>query len=225
MSVSRRAALLLCWSLWAACSGQRDALVRGQHYYEDNQYERALALWRELARHEDVLTEAESTRYAYLRGMTDYRLGFRDDARHWLAIAKAGEQRHPGDLDVQWISRLDGALSDLQHDILGVQVDGGDPVQSIQAAPVEAPRAPHAPPLVEASPIEAPRAPHAPPPVEAPPVEAPSAPDEASPVEAPPVEAPRAPEAPPPVEAPQQAPPPEAPPPVEAPRGSRSPAR
>jgi hypothetical protein len=43
--------------------------------------------------------------------MTDYRLGggkggqdveFRAHARHWLAIAKAVEQEHPGALTEQW---------------------------------------------------------------------------------------------------------------------------
>ena len=31
-----------------ACASHPDALARGQRYYEDNQYERALALWRDL---------------------------------------------------------------------------------------------------------------------------------------------------------------------------------
>jgi tetratricopeptide (TPR) repeat protein len=131
------ALLLPGLGLVGACSGSRDILARGQRYYEDNQYERALAIWRELSRHEDALTESDTARYAYLRGMTDYRLGFRDDARHWLALAQATEQRHPGGLDPQWPARLDGALEDLDRDVFGIRADGSDPVQSIEVPALE----------------------------------------------------------------------------------------
>lgn len=124
----------------AACVGPRDVLARGQAYYEDNEYERALAVWRALERHEPVLTPAERARYAYLRGMTDYRLGFRDDARHWLAVAKVTEQRHPGSLDSAWVTRLDGALGDLDSEMFGIRADGNDPVQAIEVGPEALPR-------------------------------------------------------------------------------------
>ena len=129
--MSARRALIVLGLL--ACSSQRDLLARGQSYYDDNQYEPALAVWRELGRHEAALSAPERARYAYLRGMTDYRLGFRDDARHWLAMAKATEQRHPGGLEPEWMTRLDGALGDLDREIFGIRADGRDPVQSIEA--------------------------------------------------------------------------------------------
>jgi hypothetical protein len=125
-----------------ACSSHHDALARGQGYYDDNQYEPALAVWRELGRHEAALSAAERARYAYLRGMTDYRLGFRDDARHWLAMAKVTEQRHPGGLEPEWLTRLDGALGDLNREIFGIRADSKDPVQSIEAPAVEGPASP-----------------------------------------------------------------------------------
>jgi hypothetical protein len=144
------------------CFGPREILARGQAYYEDNEYERALAVWRELERHEPVLGTAERARYAYLRGMTDYRLGFRDDARHWLAMAKVTEQRHPGSLAPAWLTRLDGALGDLDRETFGIRAEGGDPVQSIEAQPALIPEAipleeapPEPPPTVE-SPATAP---------------------------------------------------------------------
>lgn len=115
------------------CFGPREILARGQDYYENNEYERALAVWRELSRHEPVLSPADRARYAYLRGMTDYRLGFRDDARHWLAMAKVAEQRSPGSLAPVWMTRLDGALGDLEREMLGIRAEGGDAVQSIEA--------------------------------------------------------------------------------------------
>lgn len=128
--------------LLLACSSQHAALTRGQSYYDDNQYEPALAVWRELGRHEAELSAPEYARYAYLRGMTDYRLGFRDDARHWLAMAKATERRHPGGLEPEWLTRLDAALGDLDREIFGIRADGKDPVQSIEAPAAEGPATP-----------------------------------------------------------------------------------
>jgi hypothetical protein len=96
------ALLLAC----AGCATYREDLYRGQRLYEENQYERALAIWRVLESDTDSLSFNEQARYAYLRGMTDYRLGFRADSRHWLAIARAIEQEHSGGLSPEWKQRL-----------------------------------------------------------------------------------------------------------------------
>ena len=104
----RRAILLVLAFCVGACATYREDLNRGQRLYEENEYERALAIWRYLEPDMDSLSHNDQARYAYLRGMTDYRLGeeFRRDARHWLAIAKAIEQEHPGGLNPQWKQRL-----------------------------------------------------------------------------------------------------------------------
>lgn len=125
-----------------SCAGHADALARGQRHYEDNQYERALALWRDLDRRRAAFSPRERARFAYFRGMTDYRLGFRDDARHWLAIAKAADVRQPGALDPSWLERLEGALADLGREALGLRPDGGDVVQTIELSPESAPSDP-----------------------------------------------------------------------------------
>lgn len=124
----------------AACSAHRDALERGHSYYEDNRFEQALAVWRELERDESRLRPYERSRYAYLRGMTDYRLGFRDDARHWLGLARAVEQMHPGGISPEWMERLDAALDDLDREISGLAAREGDVIQSIDAPAQPAPR-------------------------------------------------------------------------------------
>ncbi len=107
--------------LWASagCATYREDLYRGQRLYEENQYERALAIWRVLESDTDSLSFNEQTRYAYLRGMTDYRLGFRAESRHWLAIAKAIEQEHPGGFSPEWKQRLEESLDDLNQDVYG----------------------------------------------------------------------------------------------------------
>ena len=109
------ALLLTC----VGCATYREDLYRGQRMYEENQYERALAIWRVLENDTDSLSFKEQARYAYLRGMTDYRLGFRADSRHWLAIAKAIEQEHSGGLGPEWKQRLEESLDDLNKDVYG----------------------------------------------------------------------------------------------------------
>ena len=102
-----------------ACATYREDLNRGQRMYEANKYEHALALWRTLEDDTDSLSLNDQARYAYLRGMTDYRLGLRADSRHWLAIAKATELSHAGGLSPEWQERMEASLTDLNRDVYG----------------------------------------------------------------------------------------------------------
>ncbi|MEP7050431.1 MAG: hypothetical protein ABJB12_08775 [Pseudomonadota bacterium] len=137
----------------AACATYREDLNRGQRMYEENQYENALAIWRGLEPDSDSLSINDQARYAYLRGMTDYRLSFRADSRHWLAIAKATEDAHPGGLSEEWKERMQASLTDLNQDVYG----GGERFETSNSSAVAQPRpgpdtigssAPSAPPAV-----------------------------------------------------------------------------
>ena len=114
------------------CATYRDDLSRGQHYYDLNQYDNALSVWRMLERDWDSLDYAEQARYAYLRGMTDYRMGYRADARHWLALSEAIVAKHPGGLDAQATAQLNQALTQLNE-----AVYRGGPATSPVAAGTE----------------------------------------------------------------------------------------
>jgi hypothetical protein len=103
------------------CTTYRDHLNRGQRYYDENDYEKALALWRALEPDMDSLSDQERARYSYLRGMTDYRLGYRSHARHWLAVAQAIEKKYPGGLEEDWHHRAKEAIEDLNKDVFGVE--------------------------------------------------------------------------------------------------------
>lgn len=105
--------------LASACATYREDLNRGQRLYEENQYEHALAIWRVLEEDMDSLNQTDQARYAYLRGMTDFRLKFRSDARYWLGIAKAIEREHGGGLSVEWQERLKVTLDELNQDVYG----------------------------------------------------------------------------------------------------------
>jgi hypothetical protein len=122
----------------SACSTYVDHLNRGQRMYDENEYERALSIWRSLELDMDSLSFNDQARYAYLRGMTDYRLGFRADARHWLAMAKAIEQEHPGGLSGDWKTRTEDALGDLNKEVFG----GSEAVAEGESTAADHPKAP-----------------------------------------------------------------------------------
>jgi len=131
--------------LVAGCTTYREDLNRGQRLYEQNQYEHALAIWRVLETDTDSLSDNDQARYAYLRGMTDYRLGFRPYARHWLGLARALEKEHPGGLSQEWRDRLDKSLADLNKDVYGGAEhfdenapDGGTAADALVPGPNEA---------------------------------------------------------------------------------------
>lgn len=104
--------LALSVLLLPSCATYRDDFARGQKYYEVSQFDNALAMWRLLEHDWDSLDAPEQARYAYFRGMTDYRLGFRADARHWLALSKVMADK-PGVLDAQASAQLEQVLTEL----------------------------------------------------------------------------------------------------------------
>ncbi len=106
-------------SLAAGCATYHDELMRGEQAYEKNDHERALAVLRALEPDQSHFDQTEEARYAYLRGMTDYRIGYRADARHWLAIAKAIEEKTPDSIPADWRNRLTSTLKELNDEVYG----------------------------------------------------------------------------------------------------------
>ncbi|MCL2822486.1 MAG: hypothetical protein FWD57_00705 [Polyangiaceae bacterium] len=136
-------AIVLC----AACLGGVGCtyvsdLERAQHHFQANQHERALALLRVLENDLDSFGPEQKATYAYLRGMTDYRLSgnepgrpaadkgepsaieksYRFHARYWLGVANAVEKETPGSLRSEWKANVAAALRDLNQDVFGVGV-------------------------------------------------------------------------------------------------------
>jgi hypothetical protein len=95
-------------------------LHRGQGYYEHNEYERALSVWRHLDPDRDSLDPLGRVRYFYLRGMTDFRLGYPGDARYWLGLAKASLSRARQALEDDELARLDETLAALNRPVFGL---------------------------------------------------------------------------------------------------------
>lgn len=105
--------IVLASSCFAGCQTYSAELQRGQGYYEQNQYELALSLWRHLETERDSLDEREQVRYFYLRGMTDYRLEYREHAAYWLSLAQGKSRAIPGALRAAEEKRMNDALDDL----------------------------------------------------------------------------------------------------------------
>jgi hypothetical protein len=107
----------------AACATYSDELSRGQTAFEQNQHERALAVFRALEHDQSHLSPEEQARYAYLRGMTDYRIGYKADARHWLIVAKAIEGQTPNSLPADWKGRMNDTIGELNEEVFGGGVE------------------------------------------------------------------------------------------------------
>lgn len=120
---------LLSFVCLVGCQNYRDQLSRGQGYYEQNQYEAALAVWRNLESDRSSLSRPEVVRYCYLRGMTDYRLGYERDARYWLGLAQAAlnrAQAHQGEavaLQPDEVERLGETLTKLNNEVYGIELE------------------------------------------------------------------------------------------------------
>ena len=110
---------LVSFATLVGCSTYRDELVRSQQSFEQNQHERTLGLLRALEPDVFKLATPEQAQYAYLRGMTDYRIGYRSDARHWLSIAKAYDDASPGMLPTDWKARMTEALDEMNGVVYG----------------------------------------------------------------------------------------------------------
>jgi hypothetical protein len=127
--------VVLIGSLALGCMTYAEDLNRAQRHFEGSEYERALAIFRVLEKDVDSLSATDRTRYAYLRGMTDYRMSYRSDARHWLALSRALDQATPGGLQEPWKERMQEALKDLNNDVYG----GHEPATGDGGAPAPTP--------------------------------------------------------------------------------------
>ncbi len=102
-----------------ACTTFEEDLNRSQKAFDQNEHERALAILRQLESDQGRLSITDRAHYCYLRGMTDYRIGYRADARHWLAVAKSVDDEHPNSIPPDWKNRLVTALNELNEEVYG----------------------------------------------------------------------------------------------------------
>jgi hypothetical protein len=107
----------------SACATYHDELTRGERAFEASEDDRALAIFRALEPDSSRLNAPDRAHYAYLRGMTDYRIGYKADARHWLALATALDQQRPGAMPAEWTKRMSEAMKDLNEEVFATGLE------------------------------------------------------------------------------------------------------
>ena len=114
----------------AGCATYESELQRSEEHFTRDEHEASLAGLRMLEADWTHLGVRDQARYCYLRGMTDYRIGFKADARHWLAVAAQIDEDTPGSLVPSERSLVNEKLGELnsviwQGDVLAIEEPPG----------------------------------------------------------------------------------------------------
>jgi hypothetical protein len=134
------AAIVVSLSLpLVACATYQDELASGQRAFEASEHDRALAIFRVLEADTVQLSVPDRARYAYLRGMTDFRIGYQAEARHWLSMAAAIEQQAPGSLPEDWNKRLADSLKELNEAVYTAGIETLSNAAPAKARPSDSP--------------------------------------------------------------------------------------
>lgn len=95
------------------CTAVRDDMVRAETAYDQARYEDTRVWLTDLEDDAPSMDVESCARYYYLRGMTEYRLGHRGPALHYLAVARevAGDQG--AGLRPEWRQIMERTLGEL----------------------------------------------------------------------------------------------------------------
>jgi hypothetical protein len=106
---------LLPIPLWlGACSTTASEMRRAEEAYEQARYDAARVWLTELEHRVPGTNRAMLARYVYLRGMTEYRIGHRLDALHYLALARELLEQDAHVLREEQREHLARTLADLE---------------------------------------------------------------------------------------------------------------
>lgn len=104
---------LLVMLLAVACTSVNTDLRQAQLLYKDARYEDALLWLGELQQETADMDGGELARFYYLRGMTGFRLGQREDALHYLVLAERLSAQDPDRLPDAWRPVMERTLQEL----------------------------------------------------------------------------------------------------------------
>jgi len=97
----------------AGCAAVSDDMRRAEQAYETARYEDTLIWLRDLEDDAPGMDLEMRARYFYLRGMTEYRVGHRADALHYLAVAREIASDGGADLRPEWVQIMNRTLEEL----------------------------------------------------------------------------------------------------------------
>jgi hypothetical protein len=95
------------------CAAVADDMRRAEASYEQARYEDSLVWLTALEEDASAMDPELRARYFYLRGMTEYRLGDRADALHYLAVAREVSGERGVGLRPEWRQIMDRTLTEL----------------------------------------------------------------------------------------------------------------
>lgn len=107
------AVLTVLAPLAGGCAAVHDDMQRAEASYESARYEDTLVWLRDLEDDAPAMNVELRARYFYLRGMTEYRLGHRADALHYLAVAREIAGDRGTGLRPEWRRMMDATLAEL----------------------------------------------------------------------------------------------------------------
>ena len=110
MSVMR-IALGLIWL--SGCTSIASEVRTAQLLYTDARYEEALLWLTDLQADTAAMSPAELTRFYYLRGMTGFRLGQREEALHYLVLAEQLSAEDADRLPPRWQPVMQRTLEEI----------------------------------------------------------------------------------------------------------------
>jgi hypothetical protein len=105
------AALLAC--SFAGCAAVAEEMRRAEASYEQARYQNTLIWLTDLEDDAPGMDQEMRARYFYLRGMTEYRLGHRQNALHYLAVAREISGDQGAGLRPEWRQIMDTTLTEL----------------------------------------------------------------------------------------------------------------
>lgn len=106
-------AALLGFVAIGGCAAVRDDMQRAAASYEAARYEDTLVWLRDLEDDAPSMDVELRARYFYLRGMTEYRMGHRSDALHYLAVAREVADDRGARLRPEWRQIMERTLAEL----------------------------------------------------------------------------------------------------------------
>lgn len=99
-----------------SCASLRDDMARAEEAYTATRYDHAVVWLDDLEASSPDMPLEMRARFYYLRGMTAYRLQDRDDALHYLAVAREVGGDDEEALPPEWRATLERTLTELIPD-------------------------------------------------------------------------------------------------------------
>jgi uncharacterized protein YceK len=113
----RRLLILALAIALAGCASLRDDMSRAESAYDASDYDASLVWLTDLETQVPDMDMPMRARFYYMRGMTAYRLGKRNDALHYLALAREVAGPRGEGMRAEWQQQMERALTDLTpHD-------------------------------------------------------------------------------------------------------------